>query len=37
MDQEVIEPVLIKGFKDGPFIAYGKLIKVKWTGKSIDT
>lgn len=35
-DAEMIESMLPKGFAVGPFVAYGKLIKSKWTGESID-
>lgn len=35
-DAEMIESMLLKAFMDGPFVAYGKLIKSKWTGESID-
>ena len=37
MDHKVIESMLIKACTDGPFTAFSKLIKVKWTGEFIDT
>ena len=37
MDHKVIESILIKAFTDRHFTDYSHLIKVKWTGKSIDT
>ena len=37
MDHKVTESMLVKAFTDKPFIAYGKLIKAKWTDESVDT
>ena len=36
MDHKVIGSMLIKAFTNGPFVAYGKLIKAKKMGKFID-
>ena len=35
-DKDIKETRLKKAFTEGPFEAYEKLIKVKWTGESVD-
>ncbi|KAG1683689.1 putative uncharacterized transposon-derived protein F52C9.6 [Nymphon striatum] len=36
VDADSIEQRLKEAFTDGPFVAYGKLCKVKWTGEQVD-
>ena len=35
-DADVIEKKLVEAFTDGPFVAYAKLVSLKWVGQPVD-